>query len=91
MSNDAVENYLEAKDKQFVLIKNRVYSIIYYHDRSYPLYPIKMTKPRFYYADLDNYNEDFLKEIILWQKEEIERLREQEEVGVWKKKKLDRL
>lgn len=23
-------------------------------------------KPRFYLQDLDNYNEDFLKEIILW-------------------------
>lgn len=33
-----------------------------------------MDKPRFYYMDLENYTDDFLREIILWQKEEIERL-----------------
>ena len=33
-----------------------------------------MIKPRFYYMDLNNYSEDFLKEIILWQKERIEEL-----------------
>ena len=32
-------------------------------------------EPDFEYKDLDNYNEKFLKEIILWQKQEIEYLR----------------
>ena len=31
-------------------------------------------KPRFYISDLNNYNEDFLKEIILWQNEYIKAL-----------------
>jgi hypothetical protein len=30
---------------------------------------ITKKRPRFYIIDLDNYNEDFLKEIILWQDE----------------------
>jgi len=33
-----------------------------------------INKPRFYYMDLNNYNGDFLIEIILWHKQEIERL-----------------
>lgn len=32
-------------------------------------------KPRFYYMDLDNYNEAHLKNIILYQKEVIENIR----------------
>jgi hypothetical protein len=35
-----------------------------------------MKKPHFYYADLRNYNEEMLINIILWQKQEIERLKE---------------
>lgn len=33
-------------------------------------------KPRFYLQDLDNYNEDFLKEIILWYDEELKRVQD---------------
>ena len=33
-----------------------------------------MKIPRFYYQDLINYTDDFLREIILWQKQEIEEL-----------------
>lgn len=35
-----------------------------------------MKMPRFYYMDLNNYTDEFLKEIILWQKQEIEELKE---------------
>jgi hypothetical protein len=31
-----------------------------------------MKKPRFYYQDLNNYTSEFLQEIILYQKQEIE-------------------
>lgn len=31
-----------------------------------------MKKPRFFYQDIDNYNEEFLKKIIYWQKEQLE-------------------
>jgi hypothetical protein len=33
-------------------------------------------KPHFYLMDLDNYNEDFLKEIILWYDEELKRVQD---------------
>jgi len=33
-------------------------------------------KPRFYIMDLDNYTDDFLREIILWQNERIKELEE---------------
>ena len=51
-------------------------------------------KPRFYYGDLDNYTENFLKVIILWHKQEIERLQlelEKEKSGRFKalKSKFD--
>ena len=36
--------------------------------------PVDCDKPRFYYQDLDNYHEEFLKEIILWQRDKIEDL-----------------
>jgi len=39
-----------------------------------------MNKPRFYHSDLQNYTPEFLQEIILWQKEEIERLKK--ELGI---------
>lgn len=35
-----------------------------------------MDKPRFYYMDLENYTDDFLREIILWQREELEKKEE---------------
>lgn len=35
-----------------------------------------MLKPRFYKMDLDNYNEDFLKEIIRWYADALESLKE---------------
>jgi len=38
-------------------------------------------KPHFYIMDLDNYNEDFLKEIILWQKDRLEKL--EKELKAW--------
>ena len=38
-----------------------------------------MKKPRFYYMDLINYTDDFLREIIMWQKERIEELENQTE------------
>ena len=31
-------------------------------------------KPHFYMIDLENYNEDFLKQIIVWQNERIKEL-----------------
>jgi len=36
-----------------------------------PLRLIMLRKPRFYVIDVDNYNEEFLKSIILWQDEYI--------------------
>lgn len=33
-------------------------------------------KPRFYIMDLNNYHRDFLRKIVLWQDEEIKRLKE---------------
>ncbi len=33
---------------------------------------IELEKPRFYMLDLDNYTDDFLKEIILWMDKKIE-------------------
>ena len=39
---------------------------------------MKIKKPHFYYMDLDNYNDDFLRKIILWQKDEIEKLEKKE-------------
>jgi hypothetical protein len=35
-------------------------------------------KPHFYYMDLNNYNDDFLRKIILWQKDKIEELNKKE-------------
>jgi hypothetical protein len=36
---------------------------------------IGRNKPNFNYDNLDNYKDDFLKQIILWQKEKIEHLK----------------
>ena len=51
-------------------------------------------KPRFYYIDLNNYTDNFLAEIILWQKQKIEKLQievEKEKQGRFKalKSKID--
>ena len=37
---------------------------------------VNRKKPRFYILDLDNYNEDFLKKIILWQELKIKALQD---------------
>lgn len=34
----------------------------------------KLLEPHFYCIDLNNYTDDFLREIILWQKQRIEEL-----------------
>ena len=39
---------------------------------------MRIKKPHFYYMDLENYNDDFLIKIILWQKDEIEELNKKE-------------
>lgn len=40
---------------------------------------MKTKKPRFYMMDINNYHEDFLKEIILWQNERIKELEEKKQ------------
>ena len=39
-----------------------------------------MNKPHFYYLDVENYNDDFLREIITWQKWQIEELQKFNEI-----------
>lgn len=45
-----------------------------------PLTLIMNNKPRFYIQDLENYNEEFLKQIILWQDQYIKYLTKDKEV-----------
>ena len=41
-----------------------------------------MDKPRFYIMDLENYNDQFLREIILWQSKRIKELKEANKDGM---------